>query len=61
MKKLTTLMVTHNLKFAVRYGDRLIMMHKGACVIDAAGEQKTSLDTNDLLNKFNEISIEVGN
>ena len=60
-KKLTTLMVTHNLKFAIHYGNRLIMMHKGECVIDAADEQKAAMDTNDLLDKFNEISLEVGN
>jgi putative ABC transport system ATP-binding protein len=60
-KKLTALMVTHNLKYAIHYGDRLIMMHKGECVIDVADEQKSSVGTNDLLNKFNEISIEVGN
>jgi len=60
-KKLTTLMVTHNLKFAINYGDRLIMMHKGECLIDVEDEQKSSIGTNELLNKFNEISIEVGN
>lgn len=60
-KKLTTLMVTHNLKFSIRYGDRLLMMHQGRCVIDAADEQKAALDTNDLLGKFNEISLEAGN
>ncbi|MFR1215305.1 MAG: hypothetical protein ACLSCV_11920 [Acutalibacteraceae bacterium] len=34
-KHLTALMVTHNLKFAIEYGNRLIMMHKGNMVIDA--------------------------
>ena len=60
-KHLTTLMVTHNLKFAVNYGNRLIMMHQGKCVIDAADEAKAAMDTGDLLDKFNEISLEVGN
>ena len=60
-KHLTTLMVTHNLKFAIRYGSRLLMMHRGECVIDAADDQKAAMDTDDLLNKFNEISLEVGN
>jgi putative ABC transport system ATP-binding protein len=60
-KKLTTLMVTHNLKFAVGYGDRLVMMHRGNIVIDAAGEEKSALRTKDLTEKFNEISIEDGN
>ncbi|HEX2985344.1 MAG TPA: ATP-binding cassette domain-containing protein [Caproiciproducens sp.] len=60
-KKLTTLMVTHNLKFAVNYGDRLIMMHRGTIVLDAEGEGKLVLHTKDLTEKFNEISIEDGN
>lgn len=60
-KQLTTLMVTHNLKFAVRYGDRLMMMHRGGIVLDTAGEDKAALRTKDLTEKFNEISIEDGN
>ena len=60
-KKLTTLMVTHNLKYAVQYGNRLIMMHDGGCVIDAGAEEKKKLAVNDLLKVFNEISIECGN
>lgn len=43
-------MVTHNLKFAIEYGNRLIMMHKGNMVIDAAYEKKDALDVDDLLN-----------
>ena len=60
-KNLTTLMVTHNLKYAVQYGERLIMMHKGDCVVDVKGEEKKHLEVNDLLKVFNEISIECGN
>lgn len=60
-KKLTTLMVTHNLKFAINYGDRLIMMHRGSIVLDAASEQKSVLSTRDLTEKFNQISLEDGN
>ncbi len=60
-KQLTALMVTHNLKFAVQYGNRLLMMHQGHAVIDAAYEKKDSLQINDLLDQFNEISLEVGN
>ena len=60
-KKLTTLMVTHNLKFAIHYGDRLVMMHRGRIVLDAAGDDKSVLHTKDLTEKFNEISIEDGN
>ena len=60
-KKITTLMVTHNLKYAVQYGDRMLMMHKGECVIDAGGEHKHDYAVPDLLKVFNDISIECGN
>lgn len=60
-KNLTAIMVTHNLRFATNYGNRLVMMHQGKCVIDQSGEQKQQLQINDLLKIFNEISIECGN
>lgn len=60
-KQLTTIMVTHNLRHAVSYGNRLIMMHKGEAVIDKAGDEKNNLKVDDILGKFNEISIECGN
>lgn len=60
-KKLTTLMVTHNLKFALQYGNRLLMMHRGHAVIDVAGEEKKNLPMSEILNVFNEISLEYGN
>ena len=60
-KKLTTLMVTHNLRYALEYGNRLIMMHEGNIVMDHAGEAKQALKLEDILGKFNEISIECGN
>lgn len=60
-KQLTTLMVTHNLRFAIQYGDRLVMMHRGRTVMDEAYGGKAALDTRDLTEKFNEISIEDGN
>lgn len=60
-KKLTTVMVTHNLRFAVEYGSRLVMMHEGRSVLDIRGEEKQNASIDDLLAKFNEISIEVGN
>ena len=60
-KKLTTLMVTHNLRYALEYGDRLLMMHEGNIVMDHAGEEKKALRLDDILSKFNEISIECGN
>ena len=60
-KKLTTIMVTHNLRYAVEYGNRLLMMHQGNAIIDQAGEEKSSIDVEHILEKFNEISIECGN
>ena len=60
-KKVTTIMVTHNLRYAIEYGDRLLMMHEGRAIIDAAGEEKRKLDIRDLLARFDEISLEVGN
>ena len=60
-KKLTTLMVTHNLRYAAEYGDRLIMMNKGHIVLDKAGEEKANVQVNDILDIFNQISIECGN
>jgi len=60
-KRVTTLMVTHNLRYALTYGDRLVMMHEGKTVMDAAGEDKQAISIDNLLAKFNEISIECGN
>ncbi len=60
-KKLTTLMVTHNLRYAADYGDRLIMMHEGRNVLDISGEEKKNTGVEDLLGRFNAISIECGN
>ncbi|MCR4789777.1 MAG: ABC transporter ATP-binding protein [Treponemataceae bacterium] len=56
--KLTTFMVTHNMKDALRYGNRLIMMMDGKIVFDAKGEEKKKLTVEDLLAKFS-ISGEV--
>ena len=60
-KKLTTIMVTHNLRYAVEYGDRLLMMHQGKAVLDLQGEEKAKVGVKDLLAQFNAISIESGN
>ena len=60
-KNITTLMVTHNLKHAVTYGDRTIMMHEGNIVIDVKSEEKKKKSIDDYLHIFNEISIEYGN
>ena len=50
---LTTFMVTHNMKDALRYGNRLIMMMEGKVVFDVSGEEKKKLTVEDLLEKFN--------
>lgn len=60
-KKLTTIMVTHNLLFALEYGNRLIMMHEGNAILDIEGEKKKNASTDDLLALFNKISLERGN
>jgi putative ABC transport system ATP-binding protein len=60
-KKLTTIMVTHNLRYAVEYGNRLLMMHQGDTIIDKSGVDKENLAVEDILVRFNEISIECGN
>ena len=60
-KHLTTIMVTHNLRYAVEYGNRLLMMHQGHAIIDKAGEEKKQIQIDHILEKFNEISIECGN
>lgn len=49
---LTTFMVTHNMKNAIRYGNRLIMMLEGNIVYDVSGEEKKHLQVSDLLEKF---------
>ena len=60
-KQLTTIMVTHNLRYAVEYGDRLLMMHQGKAELDLSGEARRALKVDDLLRIFNEISVECGN
>ena len=60
-KNLTAIMVTHNLRYAVEYGSRILMMDKGHIVLDKAGEEKQALAVDDILHLFNQISIECGN
>lgn len=59
--QMTALMVTHNLRHAVEYGNRILMMDKGKILLDLDGEQKQKTVVEDLLSVFNEISIECGN
>ena len=60
-KNITSLMVTHNLRYAVEYGTRTIMMHEGNIVLDASGEERENTGIDDYLKIFNEISLEKGN
>lgn len=54
--KLTALMITHNMKHAIQYGNRLIMMHEGKIIYDISGEEKKKLHVKDLLDKFESVS-----
>lgn len=51
-QKLTTLMITHNMKHAISFGNRLIMLHQGRILLDLAGEEKAGLTVKDLLEQF---------
>ncbi|MDO4541525.1 MAG: ATP-binding cassette domain-containing protein [Bacillota bacterium] len=59
-KKLTTIMVTHNLRHAKAYGSRLIMMDAGKAILDKRDEEKSALEIEYLLKIFNDISLETG-
>jgi len=56
--KLTTFMVTHNMKDAITYGNRLIMMNGGKIILDIKGEEKKNLTVIDLLDKFTKVTGE---
>ncbi len=56
--KLTTLMVTHNMRDAIQYGNRLVMMHEGRIVLDIKGAEKKHLAVEDLLRRFGNVSGE---
>lgn len=60
-KQITTLMITHNLRYAVEFGTRSVMMHEGGIVLDISGEEKSAYSIDNYLKMFNEISIECGN
>ena len=57
--KLTTLMITHNMRDALRFGNRLIMLHNGRVIIDVEGEEKANLEIPDLLRMFEKASGDV--
>ncbi len=53
-RRLTTLMITHNLGDAIRWGNRLVMMHRGKIIFEAAGAAKAQLSVGGLVQKFHE-------
>ncbi len=53
---LTTLMITHNMRDAIQYGNRLVMMYDGRIVVDVSGEEKKNLTVEQLLNLFSQAS-----
>ena len=55
-EKITTLMITHNMRDAIRYGNRLIMMHQGQIIVDVSGEEKKKLTVEYLLELFTKAS-----
>ncbi len=57
-QQLTTLMVTHNMNHALKYGNRLIMLHRGQIIFDIQGEEKTSLKKEDLIARFYDLKRE---
>ena len=56
-KKITTIMITHNLKHAITYGDRLLMFHKGEIIMDIPKEEKKQLTVEKLIEKFNSLNM----
>ena len=55
-QKLTTLMITHNMHDAIRWGSRLLMMHAGRVVLDVAGAEKADLTVPSLVARFHDVS-----
>ncbi len=57
-EKMTAMMVTHNMELALRYGNRLIMMHKGRIIVDLNHEQRCNLTVGNLITAFERASGE---
>lgn len=53
---LTALMITHNMEHALKYGNRLVMLHRGKVAFDVKGEERAKLTTQDLLDRFSKVS-----
>lgn len=57
-RKLTAMMITHNMSQAIQYGNRIFMMHKGEIVLDISGEEKKNLTVEGLVKKFYDVKHE---
>ena len=57
-RNLTAMMITHNMTHAIKYGNRLLMMHKGEIILDISGSEKKSLTVDGLVKKFYDIKHE---
>ena len=57
-ERMTTIMITHNMELALRYGNRLIMMHKGRIIVDIGQQAKQALTINDLVTAFEQAAGE---
>lgn len=57
-EKMTAVMVTHHMELALRYGNRLIMMHQGRIIVDLNQEQRRNLTVSDLIDAFGQASGE---
>ena len=55
-EKLTCLMITHNMQSALDLGNRTVMMDRGRIILDVAGEERSTLTVNDLIERFKEVS-----
>ena len=56
-RKITTLMVTHNMKYAIAAGNRLFMMHQGKIVVDVSGKEKKELNIDKVMQLFEKVNI----
>ena len=57
-KNLTAMMITHNMSHAIKYGNRILMMHKGEIILDISGDEKKSLTVEGLVRKFYDVKHE---
>jgi len=58
-RKLTAMMITHNMSQAIKFGNRILMMHKGEIILDISGEEKKSLTVEGLVKKFYNVKHEL--